>query len=68
MPFSTTCTFSVITHIQLANECLTFIAISDKLATFQRMKCDAYDRDGADRTFSQDLKIYTCLHIYIYYL
>ena len=49
MPFSTTCTFSVITHKQ-----------SDKLATIQRIKCHAHDRDGADRTFSQDLKIYTC--------
>ena len=55
MPFSTTCTFSVITHKQ-----------SDKLATIQRIKCHVYDRDGADRTFSQDLKIYTCLHIYTY--
>ena len=32
----------------------------------QRIKCHAYDRDGAVCTFSQDLKIYTCLHIYIY--
>ena len=28
----------------------------------------AYDRDGADRTFSQDLKIYTCLRCLLYYL
>ena len=54
MPFSTTCTFSVITHKQ-----------SNK-ATIQRIKWHAYNRDGADRTFSQDLKIYTCLHIYTY--
>ena len=39
---------------------------SDKLATIQRIKCHAYDRDGAVCTFSQDLKIYTCLQIYIY--
>ena len=47
--------FSVITHKQ-----------SDKLATIQRINCHAYDRDGAVCTFSPDLKIYTCLHIYIY--
>ena len=47
--------FSVITHKQ-----------SDKLATIQRIKCHAYDRDGAVCSFSQDLKISTCLHIYIY--
>ena len=36
------------------------------MATIQRIKCHAYERDGAVCTFSQDLKIYTCLHIYIY--
>ena len=49
--------FSVITHKQ-----------SDKLATIQGIKCHAYDRDGADCSFSQDLKISTCQRIYIYYL
>ena len=39
---------------------------SDKLATIQRLKCHSYDRDGADCTFSQDLKISTCQRIYIY--
>ena len=43
-------TFS--THLVLSR-----INISDKLATIQR---------GAVCTFSQDPKIYTCLHIYIY--
>ena len=38
---------------------LSCINISDKLATIQR---------GAVCTFSQDPKIYTCLHIYIYIL
>ena len=50
--------FGVITHKQ-----------SDKLATIQRIKCPAYDRDGtADCTFFQDLKISTCQRIYIYIL
>ena len=44
--------FSVITHKH-----------SDNLA-----KCHAYDRDGADCTFSQDLNISTCQRIFIYYL
>ena len=49
-------TFGVITYKQ-----------SDKLATIQRIKCHAYDREGAaDCTFSQDLKISTCQRIYIY--
>ena len=47
--------FSVFTHKQ-----------SDKLAIIQRIKGHAYDRDGADRTFSQNL--YLPAYQYIYYL
>ena len=47
--------FSVFTHKQ-----------SDKLAIIQRIKGHAYDRDGADRTFSQNL--YMPAYQYIYYL
>ena len=48
--------FSVITRKQ-----------SDKLATIQRIRCHAYDRDGADCTFSQDLKFLPAsVSIYIY--
>ena len=49
-------TFCVITHKQ-----------SDKLATIQRIKCHAYNRDGAAFTLSQDLKIVLARRIHSIY-